>query len=147
MGRLRAVSRHGGLTAPTRSSKNGPSAGSCRCRPNTPRHRRRCRGLGHDKGLAMRVADKNIPEVFDQGYTIVENFIDKESLAAAQEALWTIHPKPQDYFADPEKHAKYAKSQFAGIQLFPFDKWELSRLAVYPDLIDMAERFHGTTEI
>ena len=88
----------------------------------------------------MRVADKNIAEVFDQGYTIVENFIDKESLAAAQEALWTIHPKPQDYFADPEKHAKYAKSQFAGIQVFPFDKWELNRLAVYPDLIDMAER-------
>jgi ectoine hydroxylase-related dioxygenase (phytanoyl-CoA dioxygenase family) len=95
----------------------------------------------------MRVPDKYIAEIFDRGFTIVENFIDRESLAAAQEALWTIHPRPEDYFADPEKYPKYAKSQFAGIQLFPFDKWELSRLAVYPDLIDMAERFHGTKEI
>jgi len=95
----------------------------------------------------MRVPDAKLAEIFDRGYTVVENFIDKDSLAEAREALWTIHPRPEDYFADPDKHPKYAKSQFAGIQLFPFDRWELSRLAVYPDLIDAAERFHGTKEI
>ena len=95
----------------------------------------------------MRVPDKNLAEIWDRGFTIVENFIDKDSLAAAREALWTIHPRPEEYFADPSKYPKYAKSQFAGIQLFPFDKWELNRLAVYPDLIDLAERFLKTTEI
>jgi len=95
----------------------------------------------------MRVPDKNLAEIWDRGFTIVENFIDKDSLAAAREALWTIHPRPEEYFADPSKFPKYAKSQFAGIQLFPFDKWELNRLAVYPDLIDLAERFLKTTEI
>ena len=95
----------------------------------------------------MRVADKNIAEVFDRGFTVVEGFIDARSLAEAREALWTIHPKPEDYFADPSKYPRYAKSQFSGIQLFPFDRWELNRLAVYPDLVDMAERFHGTKEI
>jgi ectoine hydroxylase-related dioxygenase (phytanoyl-CoA dioxygenase family) len=95
----------------------------------------------------MRVADEKLAEIWDNGFTVIENFIDKESLAAAREALWTIHPRPEDYFADPSKHEKYAKSQFAGIQLFPFEKWELSRLAVYPDLIDMAERFLQTKEI
>ncbi len=95
----------------------------------------------------MRVADRNIAEVFDRGFTVVENFIDADALAAAHEALWTIHPRPEDYFADRAKYPKYDKSQFSGIQLFPFDRWELSRLAVYPDLIDMAERFHGTADI
>jgi hypothetical protein len=95
----------------------------------------------------MRVPDKNLAEIWDRGFTVLPGFIDKESLAAAQEALWTIHPKPEDYFADPGKYPKYAKSQFSGIQLFPFDRWELSRLAVYPDLIDLAERFHETREI
>jgi ectoine hydroxylase-related dioxygenase (phytanoyl-CoA dioxygenase family) len=95
----------------------------------------------------MRVPDKNLAEIWDRGFTIVENFLDADSLKAAREALWTIHPKPEDYFADPSKYAKYEKSQFAGIQLFPFDKWELSRLAVYPDLIDLAERFLKTDQI
>jgi Phytanoyl-CoA dioxygenase (PhyH) len=95
----------------------------------------------------MRVPDKNLAEIWDRGFTVVEGFIDPEMLAAARAALWTIHPRPEDYFADPAKYPKYAKSQFAGIQLFPFDRWELNRLAVYPDLIDMAERFHCTTEI
>ncbi len=95
----------------------------------------------------MRVPDKNIAEIYDRGYTVLEIFIVKESLAAAREALWNIHPRPEEYFEHPEKYEKYAKSQFAGIQLFPFDKWELSRLAVYPDLIDLAERFLKTKEI
>lgn len=95
----------------------------------------------------MRVPDKNLAEIWDRGFTVLPGFIDKESLAAAREALWTIHPKPEDYFADPAKYPKYANSQFAGIQLFPFDRWELNRLAVYPDLIDLAERFLKTKEI
>ena len=33
----------------------------------------------------MRVPDKNLAEIWDNGYTILENFIDKESLAAARE--------------------------------------------------------------
>jgi len=95
----------------------------------------------------MRVPDKNLAEIWDRGFTVLENFIDKDSLAAARDALWTIHPKPEDYFAAPDKYPKYAKSQFAGIQIFPFDRWELNRLAVYPDLIDAAERFLQTKEI
>ena len=78
---------------------------------------------------------------------MVENFIDKEQLKAAQDALWTIYPKPEDYFADPEKHPRYGKSQFSGIHLFPFAAWALNRLCIYPDLIDMAERFLKTKEI
>ena len=95
----------------------------------------------------MRVADKNLAEIWDRGFTVVENFIDAEQLAAAREALWSIYPRPEDYFAAPEKFLKFGKSQFSGIHLFPFARWELNRLCVYPDLIDAAERFLGTAEI
>jgi len=95
----------------------------------------------------MRVADAKLAEIWDRGYTVVENFIDGETLQAAREALWTIYPKPEDYFADPAKYPKFGKSQFSGIYLFPFPAWEINRLCVYPDLIDAAERFLGTTEI
>ncbi|MBV9045031.1 MAG: hypothetical protein JO294_07910, partial [Alphaproteobacteria bacterium] len=79
----------------------------------------------------MRVPDKNIAEVFDRGFTVVENFIDKDTLAAAREALFRVYPKPEDYFADPEKYPQYGKSQFSGIHVFPFPAWELNRICVY----------------
>lgn len=95
----------------------------------------------------MHVSDAKLAEIWDRGFTVVEGFIDAQSLREAREALWTIYPKPEDYFAAPEKHAAYGKSQFAGIRLFPFDAWALNKLCVYPDLIDAAERFLRTTEI
>lgn len=95
----------------------------------------------------MRVTDEKLAEIWDRGFTVVEGFIDPVSLREAQEALWTIYPRPEEYFADPAKYPQFEKSQFAGIRLFPFDAWALNRLCVYPDLVDMAERFLKTTEV
>jgi hypothetical protein len=95
----------------------------------------------------MRVPDKNLAEIWDQGFTVVEGFLDKATLAEAQAALWEIYPKPEAYFAEPEKWPDLAKSQFAGLRLFPYEPWALSRIPVYPDLIDAAERFLQTDDI
>ncbi|HXC53667.1 MAG TPA: phytanoyl-CoA dioxygenase family protein [Rhizomicrobium sp.] len=95
----------------------------------------------------MRVSDEKLAEIWDRGFTVVEGFIDGETLRAAQEALWTIYPRPEEYFAAPEKYPQFEKSQFAGIRLFPFDAWAINRLCVYPDLVDAAERFLKTSEI
>ena len=41
----------------------------------------------------MRVSDEKIAEIFDKGYTVVENFIDAEQLAAAAGGVcryWTV---------------------------------------------------------
>ena len=62
----------------------------------------------------MRIPDENLAEVFDRGFTVVEGFLDKATLQGAQDALWDIYPRPQDYFADPAAHAKFTRSQFAG---------------------------------
>ncbi|HUY39515.1 MAG TPA: phytanoyl-CoA dioxygenase family protein [Candidatus Binataceae bacterium] len=95
----------------------------------------------------MRVPDGNLAQVWDRGFTIVENFLDPETLAAAQEALWEIYPNPEDYFRAPEEHPELSRGQFAGLRLFPYGSWALNRLAVHPDLVDSAERLLGTREL
>jgi hypothetical protein len=95
----------------------------------------------------MRIPDAKLAEVWDQGFTIVENYLDSETLKAAQAALWTVYPTPEAYFADPEQHRQFSKNQFAGIRLFPYANWDLNRLTVYPDLIDAAERLLSTDDL
>lgn len=95
----------------------------------------------------MRVSDAQLAEIWDQGFTVVEGFLDGEALSAAQGALWSIYPRPEDYFADPGQHPRFARSQFAGLRFYPYDSWALNRLAVYPDLVDAAERFLESRDI
>ncbi|WP_411286643.1 phytanoyl-CoA dioxygenase family protein [Phenylobacterium sp.] len=95
----------------------------------------------------MRIPDAKLAEVWDRGFTVVEDFLDHETLTAAQDALWEVFPRPEAYFADPEAHPKLARSQFAGLRLFAYPSWALNRVPVYPDLIDAAERFLQTDQI
>ena len=95
----------------------------------------------------MRVTDAQLDTLRDVGFVCVEGFISADVLAEAQAALWTVFPRPADYFADPAVHAKFAKSQFAGIRHFPFNIPAFDRLGVLPGLVDAAERFLGSTEI
>jgi hypothetical protein len=95
----------------------------------------------------MHVSDAKLAQVWDQGFTVVEAFLDKATLAEAQNALWEVYPRPRDYFADPSQHPRYARSQFAGLRFFPYPSWPLNRVAVYPDLVDAAERFLGSNDI
>jgi hypothetical protein len=95
----------------------------------------------------VRVTDAQLAELRDVGFTRVEGFIPAAELAEAQAALWSVFPKPADYFSDPAVHAKFAKSQFAGIRHFPFNLPIFDRLCVLPDLVDTAERFLGSSEI
>jgi len=95
----------------------------------------------------MRIADANLAEVWERGFTIVENFLDAETLAAAREEMWEIYPKPEDYFRAPGEHPEIRRGQFAGLRVFPYKSWALNRLPVYPDLVDAAERFLRTRDL
>ncbi len=95
----------------------------------------------------MRVSDAKLAEIWDKGFTVVEDFLDRDTLAAAREAMWDIYPRPEDYFADPDSHPRYARSQFHGVKVFPYPSWDLNRVAVYPDLVDAAERFLSAKDI
>ncbi|HVJ56131.1 MAG TPA: phytanoyl-CoA dioxygenase family protein [Aliidongia sp.] len=95
----------------------------------------------------MRVSDAKLAEVRERGFATIEGFLDSETLAEAQAALWRMHPRPEEYFADPGKYPRYGRSQFAGINLFPYEHWALNRVGVYPDLIDAAERLLGSADL
>lgn len=95
----------------------------------------------------MQVSDATIAEVRERGFSLMDGFLSSEELAAAQEALWLHFPRPADYFAEPGAFERFAASQFAGVEEFPYRSWDLNRLAVHPDLVDMAERYLETTEL
>jgi len=95
----------------------------------------------------VRLSETTLDEVREQGFALVEGFLAPDELKAAQEALWLHFPKPEAYFDDPERHADYARSQFAGVEEFPYRSWDLNRLAFHPDLVDAAERYLGTTDL
>jgi hypothetical protein len=93
------------------------------------------------------VPDRNVGELREQGFTIVEGFLAPDELKAAQEALWLHFPRPEDYFADPSAHHGYGRSQFDGLRVAPWRSWALNRLAFHPALVDLAERFLGSADL
>src|SRR6478672_7787884 len=95
----------------------------------------------------MRVPDRCVADLREQGYLVVEDFLAADELEAAQEALWLHYPQPDEYFADPAAHAWLAGDQWAGIVGGPWRSWDLNRLAFHPDLLDLAERFLGSADL
>jgi hypothetical protein len=95
----------------------------------------------------VKVPDSALDEVRTRGFSLLEGFLQPDELAAAQAALWLHFPRPENYFADPSAHARYAQSQFAGVDEFPYLSWDLNRLAVHPDLVDAVERYLATDQL
>ena len=95
----------------------------------------------------MRVPDSALNEMRERGFSLVEGFLSPSELGEAREALWLHFPRPEDYFANVEGSSRFAASQFAGVEEFPYRSWDLNGLAVHPDLVDMAERYLHTTEL
>jgi Phytanoyl-CoA dioxygenase (PhyH) len=93
------------------------------------------------------VPDATLEEVRVRGFALMEGFLAPDELKAAQDALWLHFPTPEDYFGDPERHARYGASQFAGVEEFPYRSSDLNRLAVHLDLVDAAERYLGTPDL
>jgi Phytanoyl-CoA dioxygenase (PhyH) len=95
----------------------------------------------------VRVPDATLDEVRQRGFALLEGFLAPDELKLAQDALWLHFPTPEDYFADPAQYPQYGKSQFAGVEEFPYKAPGLNRLPVHPDLVDAAERYLQTTEL
>jgi hypothetical protein len=95
----------------------------------------------------MHISDAHLDEVRTRGFTVVENFVEPDLLAAVREELWTIYPKPEDYFRDPNKHASLVRGQFSSIQYFPYPGPALNRLVIHPDLVDAAKRYCETPDL
>jgi hypothetical protein len=95
----------------------------------------------------MVVSDAVLEEVRERGFAVVPGFLSEAELAAAQAGMWETFPRPEAYFANPDAYPRYAKSQFAGLRLFPYESWAVNRLAFHPDLVDAAARFLGSDDL
>ncbi len=95
----------------------------------------------------MRVPDSCLDELRTVGFAVMEGFVGGDELAAAQDALWGNYPRPDEYFAEPDRHPGLGAHPFAGLREGPFDQWALNQLTFHPDLVDAAERFLGTTDL
>lgn len=95
----------------------------------------------------MRITDEQLAAIDERGFAIVEGFLARDELAAAQACLSQNFPEPAEYFARPECFPDFSASQFAGLRKYPFHGWELNRLVFHPDLVDAAERSLGTADI
>lgn len=78
---------------------------------------------------------------------MMEGFLTPDELAAAQAGVFDVFPRPDDYFADPDRYGHLVKHQFSGLRLAPFESWDLNRIAFHPDLVDAAERYCATTDL
>lgn len=95
----------------------------------------------------MRVPDPVLDEVRARGFATFEGFLAAAELEAARKALWLHYPRPEDYFAAPGAHPHLARDPFSGLRRYPFQAWDLNRLAFHPHLVDAAERLLGTADL
>lgn len=95
----------------------------------------------------MHIGDEVLDRVRTEGFAVVEGFLSAEELAAARAGLFAEFPTHDQYFAEPERHAHVVAHHFAGLRVGPFASWDLTRIALHPDLVDAAERFCGTTDL
>jgi hypothetical protein len=95
----------------------------------------------------VRVPDEALTQLRERGFLIFPGFLSADELRDAQDALWLHFPRPEEYFANPGAHPEFAGSQFAGLRLGPVKSFALNRLAFHPDLVDLAERFLGSSDL
>jgi len=95
----------------------------------------------------MTAPDRFVADPRDRDYLIFERFIEAGEQASAQDALWLHYPQPEEHFADPAVHSWLATDQEVDQIRGPWRSWSLNRLALHPDLLDLAERFLGPTDL
>jgi hypothetical protein len=95
----------------------------------------------------VHIGDEVLDRVRAEGFAVVEGFLTSDELAAARAGVFEEFPTHDQYVAEPERHAHVVAHQFAGLRVGPFASWDLTRLALHPDLVDAAERFCGTSDL
>ena len=95
----------------------------------------------------MELSVSQLRQYHDQGYLVIENFLDADTLAAAQAALPLHYPDPGEYHENPEAFPEYSASQFSGLVNFPWASLALSLVPVNENMIDVAEQILETEDI
>ena len=95
----------------------------------------------------MKLNKQQIEQYHDLGYLMIPDFLSGDQLKRAQQALTLHYPSPSEYFAAPEQYPVFSTSQFAGLANFPFGSFDLNRVMVTPELIEIAQQLLGDDDI
>ncbi len=82
----------------------------------------------------------------EDGYVVLAGFLAGDELDAAVHDLPTVYPTAERYHAGGGD-GRFEGDPFAGLRRFPFPTPALSRLAVHPRLIDLAEALFGHADL
>lgn len=78
---------------------------------------------------------------------MLEHFVDAKILAAAQAQLHLHYPTPAIYHKNPNAYPEFSASQFAGLVNFPWASFDLNRIVVSDDMLELAEQILETGDI
>ena len=95
----------------------------------------------------MRIPDEKLAEVFDRGFTVVEGFLDKPTLARRPGRAVGDLSAARGLFRRPGRLSEVRQEPVRRPAVLPLPVLGAERVPVYPDLIDAAERFLQTKEI
>ena len=92
----------------------------------------------------MTFTDVHLKQLQTEGYCIVERWLDEETLERLRRDLFTVVPTWERYQAGRDR-ADFRKPSWW--LAFPFENDSANDLPFRPDLVDLAERVLGTSDI
>lgn len=95
----------------------------------------------------MNVSAKHLTQLRDQGFTVVPNFLTAAELKAAQKAVASYFPSPEELSLKPLRYRALAESpDFQQIE-FPYVDHTLNHMALHPRILDFVEKLLGTRDM
>ena len=95
----------------------------------------------------MRISDQHLNQLIDRGYTVVEQFLNADELAAAVKNLHRYVPTPAELWATPERYPWIFEEADRLQTEFPFVGDALNHVSTHPDLIEFVERALETKKV
>jgi ectoine hydroxylase-related dioxygenase (phytanoyl-CoA dioxygenase family) len=92
----------------------------------------------------MEVTGAHLEHWREHGYVVLENMLDPDELAAAQEDFRSYYPTFAEYLEAPRRYHWIGNGS---IRHFPFDGGALNRAATHPALVSFVEQALGTSDL
>lgn len=95
----------------------------------------------------MWVEKAYVDEFRTDGFTVIPGALSPDEVALCRDALFTIYPAPEEYFANPGEHTALLEHQFAGLKVFPFAALELNLLVAHPRIVSAVRQLLGVRDL
>ena len=93
------------------------------------------------------LTDEQLDTFNTDGFVMVPDLLTPDEVDRFRKGIWDTCPKPENYFADPERFAHFTDTPFAGLSNFPWASPDLNRLVVHPRLVSIVRQILGVDDI